>query len=74
MFNNAHQIFMYEQSKMIRNLLYFSKFNKNKTIFYYLRVTPVPVHLMACIPHALELIHRIHRLHFGGGAQKEGDA
>lgn len=41
---------MYKQSKMIRNLLYFSKFNKKKTIFYHLRVTLVPVHLMMCIP------------------------
>ena len=53
---------MYKQSKMIRNLLYFSKFNKNKPIFYHLRVTPVPVHLMTCIPHTLELMHKIHWL------------
>lgn len=53
---------MYKQSKMIRNLLYFSKFNKNKTIFYHLRVTLVPVHLMTCLPHAFELMRRIHWL------------
>ena len=53
---------MYKQSKMIRNLLYFSKFNKNKPIFYHLRVTPVPVHLMTRIPHTLELMYKIHWL------------
>lgn len=68
---------MYKQSKMIRNLLYFSKFNKNKTIFYYLRVTPVPAHLMTCLLHTLELRHRIHWLCIlrgQGRTQREGGA
>jgi hypothetical protein len=55
MFNNAHQIFMYKRSKTIRNLLYVSKFNKNKTIFYHLWVTLVPVLLMMCISHTSHL-------------------
>lgn len=60
---------MYKQSK-IRNLLYFSKFNKKKTIFYYLQVTLVPVHLVTFIhyppvlppTHTLELRHGSPRL------------
>lgn len=76
MFNNAHQIFMYKQSKMIRNLLYFSKFNKNKTIFYHWRVTLVPVHLMMLSACTLELMNTIHWLcvwwWWGGGSGTEG--
>lgn len=47
---------MYKQSKTIRNLLYFSKFNKSKTIFYHLRVTLVPLLLMMVFPHTYELL------------------
>lgn len=61
MFNNAHQIFMYKQSKTTRNLLYFCKFNKNKTIFYHLRVTLVPVLLMMVFPHTYKLLGKIQR-------------
>lgn len=50
---------MYKQSKTIRNLLYFSKFNKNKTIFYHLRVALVPLLLMMVFPHMYELLEKI---------------
>lgn len=64
---------MYKQSKMIRNLLYFSKFNKDKTIFYHLQVTLVPVHFMMHIARTLELMYRIHlAVHFGGATRGGG--
>lgn len=49
---------MYKQSKTIRNLLYFCKFNKNKTIFYHLRVTLVPELLMVVFPHTTDFWER----------------
>lgn len=64
---------MYKQSKMIRNLLYFSKFNKNKTIFYHLRVTLVPVHLTMRTACTFELMCRIRwPCIWGGGGDTEG--
>lgn len=63
---------MYKQSKMIRNLLYFSKFNKNKTIFYHLRVTLVPVHLMTCMAHTSELMRTTYGLCILGGLREAG--
>lgn len=65
---------MYKQSKMIRNLLYFSKFNKNKTIFYHLQVTLVPVNLTMRIARTFELMYRIRWpcIWGGGRTRKEG--
>lgn len=59
---------MYKQSKTIRNLLYFPKFNKNKTIFYHFRVTFVPLLLMMVFPPTrMNSWERFSGLAFGWG-------